>query len=251
MKIAIIEDERPAAEKLKKELVSIDRNIEVQVLLDSISASVSWLKQMGSPDLIFMDIELTDGVSFSLFEQVRVECPVIFITAYDEYWQEAFEHNSIDYLLKPVQKENLKNALHKYEKLKQYFAANLQRLTDWRSDRSENKIKTRFLVQRGTDFISIRTEDIAYFYATHKLVCLVDMRGQKFILDGSLSDIEELVDAQLFYRTNRKYLVNLNAIKRIRSYPKGKLLIEVEPAVEEELIVSQESAAGFKQWLEQ
>ena len=249
MRVLIIEDEKPAAEKLKKALHSLQPDIEVLAVLGSVRSARLWIEAQGSPELIFMDIELSDGLSFQLFDQVNINCPIIFTTAYDEYWQEAFEQNSIDYLLKPVREEKLRAALQKFEKLKAYFSVNLKKLNDWQAGGS-GKSKKRFLVKRGTDYISIRAEDIAYFYAAHKLVCLVDKTGQKFLLDQSLSDIEKQTDSSQFYRVNRKYLVNLNAIRRIKAYPKSKLLLELEPLVEEEVIVSQESSAEFKAWME-
>ena len=248
MKVAIIEDEKPAAGKLQKALLAIG-GIEVVAVLGSIREVTSWLQENDPPDLLFMDIELSDGLSFRLFEQQGMDVPVIFTTAYDEYWQEAFEHNGIDYLLKPIKEEKLANALKKYEKLKQYFSESTKKLTGYSVDKN-GRYKKRFLVKRGTDLVSIKAEDIAYFYATHKMVCLVDRSAQKFILDGALSDMEKLVDPAQFYRVNRKYLVNMNAIKRIRSFAKSKLLLELSPPVEEEVIISQEGASDFKQWLE-
>lgn len=251
MKALIIEDEKPAAEKLQKALAACQAPVEVMGIVATIKEAVAFLQQPSHPELIFMDIELSDGLSLRIFEQVQVNCPVIFITAYDEYWQEAFEHNSIDYLLKPVRQEKLEASLRKFEKLKQYFAASYSSLAAWQPQSPVNGYKKRFLAKRGSDYVSVRTEDIAYFYATHKLVCMVDGTAQKFILDQSLSDIEAQVDPSLFYRANRKFLVNMSAIRRITSYPKSKLLIEVEPVVSEEIIISQENVAAFKQWMDQ
>ncbi|WP_205507986.1 LytR/AlgR family response regulator transcription factor [Longitalea arenae] len=251
MKCVIIEDEKPAAEKLLSLLALTDQPVTVEVVLGSVQEAIEWLREHASPELIFMDIELSDGLSFKIFEHINIECPVIFITAYDEYWQEAFEYNSIDYLLKPVKPEKLEAALNKYQKLKQHFTANYQALANWPLAQPQGGYKKRFLVKRGTDYISIKTEEIAYFYATHKLVCMVDSAGQKFIMDQSLADIETQVDPAVFYRVNRKYLVNMSAIKRIKTYPKSKLLLEVTPLVTEDIIISQENAAAFKQWMGQ
>lgn len=219
--------------------------MQVQAVLSSVKMATEWLQQNASPDLVFMDIELTDGLSFKIFEQVSINCPIIFTTAYDEYWQEAFEHNSIDYLLKPVKQQKLQAALKKYQNLKQHF--NYQQLLNF----NQGEHKKRFLVKRGTDYISIKTTDISYFYAAQKLVCLVDNSSQKFILDQSLADLEKQLDPSQFYRVNRKYLVNLNAIKRIKAYAKSKLQLEIQPAPAEEIIISQENAAAFKSWMEQ
>ncbi len=252
MKVIIIEDEKPAAEKLLKAIRQTNVPIEVQAVLNSIRTSVDWLQQNPMPDLLFMDIELGDGLSFKIFDKLNISSPVIFCTAFDEYWQEAFEHNSIDYLLKPVRQEKLETALNKYDKLKQHFAESFQQLQQWQQQQvTGSGYKKRFLVKRGTDYISIRTEDIAYFYATHKLVCMVDNKNQKFILDQSLAEIEKQLDPAHFYRVNRKYLLSLSAIKKIKSYPKSKLQIEADPPVNEEIIISQENVTAFKEWMEQ
>lgn len=150
-----------------------------------------------------------------------------------------------------MKQDKLEAALNKYQKLKQFFSVNYQSLVNWQSQHQPNGFKKRFLVKRGADYISIKTEDIAYFYATHKLVCLVDNKSQKFILDQSLTDIEGQLDPAMFYRVNRKYLLNMGAIRRIKSYPKSKLLLEVEPILSEEIIISQENVAAFKQWMGQ
>ena len=250
MNVLIIEDEKPAAQKLSRSLSHINPSVEVRAVLSSVKKTVEWLEQHSVPDIIFMDIELSDGLSFQLFDQVEIKCPIIFTTAYDEYWQEAFEHNGIDYLLKPVKEEKLAAALKKYNNLNAHFSANYKKLID-ASAVSNGKYKKRFLVKRGTDYVSIKSEDIAYFYATHKLVCLVSSGGHKYLLDQSLADIEKQTDPVTFYRVNRKYLVNLNAIKRIKAFAKGKLVLEVEPRLEEEIVVSQENAGSFKQWLQQ
>ena len=247
MKVLIIEDEKPAAEKLKKAIQKIDPAISIESTLGSVRDAVIWMQNNPVPELVFMDIELSDGLSFKIFEQVKIGCPVIFTTAYDEYWQEAFEHNSIDYLLKPVKQEKLEAAIKKYEQLKKYFTGNFQQLLQWQQQ-PQQAYKKRFLVKKGNDYITVKTEDIAYFYATHKLVCMVEKEGQKFILDKSLADLEKELEPAMFYRVNRKYLVNINAIKKIKSYPKSKLQLELSPSVAEEIIVSQENAAVFKEW---
>jgi two-component system, LytTR family, response regulator len=251
MKVVIIEDEKPAAEKLQKAIQHIDPSIEIAAVLNSIKASADWLEQNPMPDLLFMDIELGDGLSFKIFDQINISSPVIFCTAFDEYWQEAFEHSSIDYLLKPVKQEKLEAALKKYDKLKQHFAASFQQLQQWRQQPATSGYKKRFLVKRGTDYVSVKTEDIAYFYATHKLVCMVDSKAQKFILDQSLADIEKQLDPSQFYRVNRKYLVQLSAIKKIKTYPKSKLQLEVEPFTNEDIVISQENVSAFKEWMGQ
>lgn len=250
MNVIIIEDEKPAAVKLQHALLQSNPAINILAVLTTVRDSIAWLQCNPSPELAFIDIELTDGLSFKIFEKVAISCPVMFTTAYDEYWQQAFEHNSIDYLLKPIKMEKLISALEKYQKLKNHFAANYQHLLQWQNN-STGYLKKRFLVRRGVDYVAVKTEDIAYFYATHKLVCLVDCKGQKFILDKSLSDLEKEVDRAQFYRLNRKYLANINAIKKVRAYSKSKLLIDLDPAIDEDIIISQENVTAFKGWMGQ
>jgi len=248
MNVIIIEDEKPAAEKLQKALSQADETITVNAVLGSIAAASSWFNNHPLPDLIFMDIELTDGLSFKIFDKYRITCPVIFTTAYDDYWQEAFEFNSIDYLLKPVKQDKLETALNKYDTLKQHFAVNFKQLQQYHQQ-PEGRYKKRYLVKRGADLIAIKAEDIAYCYATHKLVCMVDKTGQKFILDKSLADIEKELEPAQFFRVNRKYITNINAVKKMKLYGKGKLLIELAPPVEEEVIISNENVGAFKEWM--
>lgn len=249
MKVVIIEDENPAAEKLRKELHQADPAIEVLAVLTSVKEAITWLKQSAMPDLLFMDIELGDGLSFKIFEDIPITSPVIFCTAFDEYWQEGFEHSGIDYLLKPIKEDKLAMALKKYDQLRQHFSTGMQQLMQY--TRQSNGYKKRFLVKRGGDYISIRTEEIAFFYATHKVICMIDNKNQKYILDQSLAEIEKQLDPAQFYRANRKYLLNQTAIKRIRSFPKSKLQLELEPAASEEIIISQENVASFKEWMGQ
>lgn len=249
MKIVIVEDEKPAVDKLRMALSRSDIETEVIAVVKTIREGVNWFNFNEMPDLVFMDIELADGLSFKIFEEAHISCPIIFTTAYDEYWQEAFEHNSIDYLLKPIRQEKLEAAMAKYENLKKHFANNLQHLLERRNPGSETR--KRFLVKRGVDYVSIKTEEVAYFYATHKLVCLVDNKGNKFILDQSLSELEKQVDSSVFYRINRKYLVHINAIKKIKTYPKSKIQLEIDPPVQEEIIISQENVGSFKTWMSQ
>ena len=248
MKAIIIEDEQPAVDKLINALNRYDPAIQIVAELKSISEATKWFAHNPMPDLVFMDIELTDGLSFKIFDTVSITCPIIFTTAYDDYWQEAFEHNSIDYLLKPIKQQKLEAALSKYESLKKHFSQNLQHLL---SQKTGNGLKKRFLVKRGIDYISIKTEDIAYFYAAHKVVCLVDSKGNKYILDQSLADLEKQVDPSTFYRVNRKYLVHINAIRKIKSFPKSKIQLEIEPSVTEEIVISQENVSAFKEWMGQ
>lgn len=245
--ILIVEDEKPAMEKIIDMLQEIAPQSRIAGTAMSVAQAVQWLKTNPSPDLILMDISLTDGVSFDIFKQVDIHCPIIFTTAYDEYWQEAFAHNSIDYILKPVKKEKLAAALARYDKLKEHFKGNFQQLIQYQTA-EETTYKTRFLVKRGNDLFSIRTDDIAYFYATEKLVCMIDAKGQRFVLDQSLTDLERQLDPLHFYRVNRKFIIQKKNILKAKAYSKSKLLLEVDPPIQEDIIISQEQVGGFKEW---
>jgi DNA-binding LytR/AlgR family response regulator len=250
MKVIIIEDEKPAAEKLRKGLLKHDPAIEIPAVLGSVASALDWFALHPQPSLAFMDIELSDGLSFRLFEEGRISCPVIFTTAFDEYWQEAFEHNGLDYLLKPIRPEKLEQAMRKYQSLKQHFIGDYAALFEqWKTGVAQNGFRKRLLLKKGIDWIALKTEDLAYAFAAHKLTFLVDRKGQQFILDKSLADLEKELDPGLFFRVSRKYLVNLHHIKRIRSQARSKLSLELDPPVKEELVVGPESAAAFKQWI--
>jgi DNA-binding LytR/AlgR family response regulator len=238
MRIAIIEDEKPAARSLERALLLADPSMVILASLGSVAAAVAWLRTHSEPDLIFMDIALTDGLSFTIFDQHPLACPVIFTTAYDEYWQEAFEHNGIDYLLKPIRSEKLAATLAKYDSLRRHFKPPAELAA----------FKRRHLLKTGSSYVSLKTEEIAYCYATHKQVCLVDVQGRRFILDKSLSDMEKELDPAQFFRINRKYTVHINAIRNIRSCGRGKLQVDLVPSVKDEILISSEQVPAFKQW---
>lgn len=248
MKILLIEDEQPAADKLAAMLEQLPLPTSLVATLHSVGEAVSWLRSNPHPDLLLMDIELSDGQSFRIFEEVKIDAPVIFCTAYDEYWQEAFEHNSIDYLLKPLRPEKLELALLKYENLRQHFAGNYEQLQQWR--KQPEGFKKRWLIKRGADFISLKTSDIAWCYAAHKIACLVDQAGQRYLLDKSLADLEKELDPAQFYRVNRKYITSINAIKKLKSMGKGRIMVELQPEPPEEVLVSSDQAAAFKDWMD-
>jgi DNA-binding LytR/AlgR family response regulator len=249
MKVLLLEDEKPSAEKLQKALLHLDTDLEVVAVLSSVEAAVEFLQASPEPDLILMDIELSDGLSFRIFDQCRINCPVIFVTAYDAYWQEAFEVNSIDYVLKPVRPEKLGQALEKYRRLEKHFSAPYANLQQKLQAPPESP-RRRFLVKKGTDWVAVKTEDVAYCYAAHKLCFLVDRQGRQFILDRSLADLEKELDPEIFYRVNRKYIVQLQHIQRITTLAKSRLLLELSPPAREPLIVAQEQASGFRQWMD-
>ncbi|HTS44076.1 MAG TPA: LytTR family DNA-binding domain-containing protein [Puia sp.] len=248
MRTLIIEDEKPAFESLAEELWQIDENIQVMGSCTSVDESIRWLSQNPQPDLILMDIQLSDGLSFNIFQSCNITCPVIFITAYDKYLTQAFDYNSIDYLLKPINQTKLKNAIKKYKNLQNYFVNNHSAILEYLNN--QDKKKSRILVKRGMEFQTVRTEDIVYFFTEHKLVFLVDKDNRKYLAEkNNLSELEEELDKNLFYRANRKYIINANFIKRFKPLDRSKLSVELHLPINEEIIISQENSSSFKKWI--
>ncbi|MDP4149966.1 MAG: LytTR family DNA-binding domain-containing protein [Bacteroidota bacterium] len=248
MKVLIVEDEKPAYENLVEELQAIDESIAVMANCNSVDASVRWLNKNPQPDLILMDIQLSDGLSFNIFKACNITCPVIFTTAYDKYLTQAFEYSSIDYLLKPISQDKLRNAIKKYKALQSHFVNNHSALTDFINN--HDKKKSRILVKRGTEFQTVRVEDTCYFFTEHKLVFLVDKENRKYMAEKSnLSDLEEELDRNVFYRANRKYIINANYVKRFKPLERSKISVELVLPVNEEIIISQENSASFKKWI--
>lgn len=258
MRVLIVEDEQPAVCNLAEELHTIDERIDVVAGCSSVEETVRWLHENPHPDLILMDVQLSDGLSFSIFKNCKVTCPVIFTTAYNEYLTEAFRFSSIDYLLKPISASRLSDAIQKYKALKAHFVGALEHadghadqqtsLPDFLS-RSDRK-RSRILVRKGAEFQTVRIEDAGYFFTEHKLIFLVDKENRKYMAEKSnLSELEEELDRNLFYRANRKYIINVNFIKRFKPLEKSKISVELTLPVNEEIIISQENSASFKKWI--
>lgn len=247
MRIVIVEDERPAREKLAAAIREAAPEARIVAGLTGVAETVEWLEANEPPDLLFLDIQLSDGRSFEILRRTRVNCPVVFATAYDEFLLEAFASNGIDYLLKPVRQERVGEAIEKYRRLRGHFMADHAPLLESLSKTPATR--ERLLVRKGIDFISIRTTEIAYVFTAGKLVFLVAKSGLRYVLDRALADLEVELDAAQFFRANRAYLVHIDAVVRCRAYGKGKLLLELKPVAEDEVIVSQERAAALRDWL--
>lgn len=248
MKVLIIEDEKTAAINLIDCLKSTDNNINIAGRTCKVADSIAWLKRNPQPDLIFMDIELSDGISFSIFTECSVLCPVVFTTAYTTYLTEAFQYNGIDYLLKPIDSIKLNNTLRKYKNFQQHFINNLSSPSHYLTDRP--KTKSRLIVKRGTEFQMVKTDDIVCLFTERKLVFAVDRDNKKYLCEiATLGEVEEMVDPHLFFRINRKYIINANFISRFRSIDRSKINVELQIPTSEELIVSQENASVFKKWI--
>jgi len=248
MKVLIVEDERPAFENMVEELQAIDETITVVGHCDSVDESIRWLSKNYQPDLILMDIQLSDGLSFNIFKACKVTCPVIFTTAYDKYLTQAFDYSSIDYLLKPISQDKLKNAIKKYRILQSHFTNNHTTLPDYLGN--HDRKRSRILVKKGGEFQTVRVEDTGYFFTEHKLIFLVDKEGRKYLAEKSnLSELEDELDKNIFYRANRKYIINANYVKRFKPLERSKISVELVLPVNEEIIISQENSASFKKWI--
>jgi len=248
MKIFIIEDEIPALENLKTIIANIGNNNVIVGTASSVEESLYWLRNNSLPDLILMDVQLSDGLAFHILKEDSIQCPVIFITAFDKYMVDAFEYNCIDYLLKPVDQTRLAIALHKYQNLQRHFINNYSSVIEYLQQ--AKKSKSRIIVKKGIEFLSLKLDDVVYFFTEHKLVFAVDKDNRKFLCEtNSLSEIETMLDENTFFRANRKYIVNANYITKFKSIDKSKISIELFLPLNEEMIVSQENAAAFKKWM--
>lgn len=254
MKVVIIEDEIPAAEKLERYLHKYNASIQVMAHLDSVQRSVAWLQQnQDMIDLIFMDIQLTDGLSFQIFQQVQVRKPVIFTTAYNEFALDAFKVNSIDYLLKPVTFTDLSASLHKLQVLREQFTLHTdqsQRIQQAFSTSQHHVYKNRFMVKVGEHIRSVTTDQIIVLYAEGRDVYLVTTAGKKFIIDYTLESLEDVLDPRAFFRINRTFIVNINAIRDVLVYSNSRLKITLLQEFDKEIIVSREKVQDFKTWFD-
>ena len=249
IKTIIIEDETHAAANLLKKITQVDSTISVEATLSTIEQSVQWLSTHLLPELIFLDIHLSDGLSFNIFKEIKITTPIIFTTTYDKYLLEAFELNSIDYLLKPIETNRLYDALEKFRTTKDYYSENIYRLIK-KADAVNNHVKYRLIARRGLDHIPLKFEDIALFYTENRLTFLIDKDGKKYIVDKILSALEPELDKSKFYRANRQYIINIDFIKGYKTAEKVK--ISVEMAIDNikcPIMISQDSAADFRGWI--
>ncbi len=245
----IIEDERPAMENLVQALTETDPSIQVDAILSTVKESVDYLATAPAADIIFSDVQLSDGFSFEIFKKVQVSIPVIFITGYNEFMMNAFACNGIDYLLKPVNRDELQQAIHKYRMLEQHFAGH-NNMLDSLVRHIDTRRKSRLVVRRGMEYLTLRLEDVVLLYTENKLVYVLDRWGKKYMGDKNLGEMEQELDDSLFFRANRQYIINVNFIKGFRPYEKVKLQVEMtSPGLDHNIIVSQENAPQFRQWI--
>ncbi len=249
MKVFIVEDEALAANKLSKMLIKLYPQISIEGRADSIDSAVVFLSANTNLDLIFMDIQLADGLSFEIFNQVQLTTPVIFTTAFDQYTLKAFKVNSIDYLLKPIDEEELSLAIEKHKKLATKSRPELPvQLMQILQDFTKPKYRQRLLVKRGTQFINIKTDTLAYLFADGKLCYAVDFNNTKHLIEFTISQLEEMLEPTSFFRTNRHLLVNIEGIKKVHTWLGGRLKLDIVPETKVDTIVSRERVNEFKEW---
>lgn len=250
MNILIVEDEQLLAMELAEKLLELDDTIKIVGQLHSISSTIEWLQQ-NKCDLIFLDIHLSDGSSFAIFEKIKVECPVIFTTAYDQYAIRAFQVNSIGYILKPIREDDLQQALDKYKKLRTMFSPDLNNLLKYLSKEisPQKKFLDRIILNSGKTQVPININDIAYFMAEGRYLFAITKNGKKYFYDNTLYKLEEELDDHQFFRLNRRFIVNFTNVISFTSYSKNRVKVKLSPEPEEEIIVSSEKIKAFKQWL--
>lgn len=248
--VVIVEDERLTAERLRSLVLSCDENINVTTVLPSVNQAREWFRGNSLPDLLFLDIQLSDGTCFDVLKNLDPSPPVIFTTAYHEYAMKAFKFNSIDYLLKPIDKEELKKAILKFKSLN----AEQLMLRSMDYDKMNNIIthnyKKRFLIKLGDQYQNVDVQDIGFFHYEETTTYLVTLGEKKLPVDYSLDQLEELLNPMDFFRVNRQYLVQINAIRQINAYFNSRLILALSPKTSQEVIVSRDRVSDFKRWMD-
>jgi two-component system, LytTR family, response regulator LytT len=250
MNVLIIEDEMLAAERLQLLIKDYDPSITMQACLDSIEDSVKWLQTKPHPDLLLIDIQLSDGPSFEIFKKVTIQKPVIFTTAYDNYALDAFQLFSIDYILKPITAESLATAFNKYKNLSAaFFASDYSLISEQLKENFSNKYRNRFLAKVGQRSFFIKSEEVACFIADNKIVNLLDKEGNRYLINYTLEKLEPLLDPHNFFRLNRKVIVHSNAIDQVKPYYNNRLKLVIKGIKQDnEIIVSRDRVVDFKIW---
>jgi two-component system LytT family response regulator len=247
MNVLIIEDEELASRRLQKMIQEVRPGTEILTVLDSVQSSIQWLEENMSnpPDLAFLDVQLSDGMSFEIFETSQFPCRVIFTTAFDEYALHAFKVNAIDYLLKPIKKDELVTAISRYEneKFEQPAYEKLAEIL------SPDQFKKRFVIRIGRQIKLVQVEEISFFYTESKLTYLTTFQGKKYPMDLSLDQLAQLLDPEVFFRANRQYILNINAIQEMYTYSKSRVKVNTHPEAPFDIIVSTERSSRFKSWL--
>jgi DNA-binding LytR/AlgR family response regulator len=247
MNIVIIEDEHLAYQRMAKIVKEIIPSAQIAAHHDTVEAARKWFLGNPGPDLVLLDVQLSDGTAFDLLKMINLECPVIFTTAYDKYAMDAFRTTSIDYLLKPIKKTDLENALQKLKQFQHMFHSGGQAAKKVGAPIPE--YKKRFVIRFGEHIKSLAVDDIAYCYSENKSTYARDLEGRIYPLDHNLDTLESMLNPADFFRVNRQYLITLRSIAEMKTYSKARVIIKLNPAVKEAPVVSSERAADFKRWL--
>lgn len=246
--IVIVEDEKPNADRLKRLIRNIRPDAEVVAVLESISDCLAWFLENPQPDVVMMDVRLSDGLSFEIFDQVQLECPIIFTTAYDEYAVRAFKYNSIDYLLKPVEQEELLDAI---EKLESYPQGDTNKAVEGLLNFIHPKeYRSRFLLPYRDGYKSLLVSEVAYFYSEQKMTRAKLHSGAEEVVPQTLEELEQQLNPKFFFRANRQFIIHIDAIQHLHNYFNGKLKVEIKGNPEVEIVVSREKAQLVKSWLD-
>ncbi len=248
LKVLIIEDEQPALEHLVNSCARLNIPVQIMGTTSSVRESIAWLQQNPSPDLIFMDVQLNDGLSFHIFLHCTITAPVIFVTAYDQYITEALSNNGIYYLLKPLDDEQLQQAIHKYQTFRSHFLQNYTQLLEFFTQQLSQP-RSRIVVKKGNEYLALPLEDTAYFFTESKLVYVVNRENKKFMVNKTLTELEAGLDKRRFFRANRQCIINIDFIAKFRPTERSKIQIDLTLPSHEEITVSQENAAQFREWV--
>lgn len=249
MKALIIEDEKPASDKLVRLIKKVDPDLQIMGITESVEETVNWLNNNELPELIFMDIQLDDGLCFEIFENFQMDVPIIFTTAYNNYTLQAFKVNSIDYLLKPIQEEELALALKQVKKVKPEYDIESQIKKAIQAIHKSHR--NRFLIKIGPNFKSISVTDISYFFIEEKGTYLETNSGRSYSIDFTIDQLTQMVNPDHFYRINRACLVNINGITQLSAYSSSRLQLSIENHEKSELfVVSRDKVSDFKKWMD-
>lgn len=253
MKIVIVEDEYSAVENLKFALKELDIDVQIVNVLDTVTDAITFFKSNADFDIIFMDIHLADGHSFEILNEINPEAPIIFITAFNQYAIKAFKYNSIDYLLKPINTNDLRSALDKFnnqnKSKKNSLSSNqIEGLLDLLKDKN-NRYRKSFLIQIGESYVPMKTLDFSYFFIQNGIVYGRNKEGKSFIVDQKLEELEQELNPNNFFRANRQFLIGRNSIEKLSSYFNGRTILHITPIFKEEIVVSKANSSRLKKWL--
>ena len=248
--IVILEDEAPNSDRLQRLLIELKPSVRILAVLESVKTATEWFVKNESPDLVLMDVRLADGLSFEIFSYIEIKCPIVFTTAYDEYAVKAFKYNSLDYLLKPVEKDELEHALHKFEILQNNSTKLQVDIENLVASIQPNNYRTRFLLPYRDGYRSVQAGDIAYFSSESNASYAHFLSGDSIIIPQTLEKLERELDPKVFFRANRQFIIHIDSIKEVHNHFNSKLKIELKLESHAEIIISREKAPSFKTWMD-